>query len=38
VSADGQTRQQLVDIPEPFNYLLGLHVQTRRVYDDDGRR
>ena len=38
IHADGQTRQKLVDIPETFNYLLGLHVQTRRVYDDGGRR
>jgi predicted nucleotidyltransferase len=38
VAADGQTRHQLVGISETFNYLLGLHVQTRRVYDDDGRR
>jgi adenine-specific DNA-methyltransferase len=27
-----------VDLPETFNYLLGLDVQTRRVYDDNGRR
>jgi len=27
-----------VNIPETFNYLLGLHVQTRRVYNDNGRR
>jgi len=32
IHADGQTRERLVDIPETFNYLLGLHVQTRRVY------
>jgi len=32
IHADGQTRQKLVDVPETFNYLLGLHVQTRRVY------
>jgi len=38
IHADGQTRQTLVDIPETFNYLLGLHVHTRRVYDDGGRR
>jgi adenine-specific DNA-methyltransferase len=38
IHADGQTRQKPVDIPETFNYLLGLHVQTRRVYDDGGRR
>ena len=38
IHADGQTRQRVADIPETFNYLLGLHVRTRRVYDDDGRR
>lgn len=27
-----------MDIPETFSYLLGLHVSTRRVYDDSGRR
>ena len=32
------TREKIVDIPETFNYLLGLHVQTRRTYDDGGRR
>jgi adenine-specific DNA-methyltransferase len=36
--ADRQTCRQLLGIPETFNYLLGLHVQRRRVYDDDGRR
>ena len=38
IYADGQIREKVADIPETFNYLLGLHVQTRRVYDDDGRR
>ena len=38
IHADGQTRQQTADIPETFNYLLGLHVETRRVYYDDDRR
>ena len=38
IHADGQTRQQLADIPETFNYLLGLRVETRRVYYDDDRR
>jgi adenine-specific DNA-methyltransferase len=38
IHADGQTREKPVDIPETFNYLLGLHVQTRRVSDDGGRR
>jgi len=38
IHADGQTREKVVDILETFNYLLGLHVRTRRVHDDDGRR
>ena len=38
IHADGQTRQQIADIPETFNYLLGLRVETRRVYYDDDRR
>ena len=38
IFSGGQTRQQIVDIPETFNYLLGLRVETRRVYDDHGRR
>jgi adenine-specific DNA-methyltransferase len=38
IHADGQTRKRVADIPETFNYLLGIHVQTRQVYDDDGRR
>jgi adenine-specific DNA-methyltransferase len=35
---DGETHTQAVDLPETFNYLLGLDVQTRKVYDDKGRR
>ena len=35
-NADGE--DVAVDVPETFNYLLGLAVRTRRVYDDDGRR
>ena len=38
VKADARTRQQIADIPETFNYLLGLRVETRRVYHDDDRR
>ncbi len=38
IHADGQTREKLVDIPETFNYLIGLQVQTRRVYNDGGRQ
>ncbi|MFQ3582669.1 hypothetical protein J8C06_13995 [Chloracidobacterium validum] len=36
--AGGETRVQKVDLPETFNYLLGLDVQTRKVYEDGGRR
>ena len=33
-----QTQTQIVDLPETFNYLLGVSVQTRCcVYDDDRR-
>ena len=35
---DGESRERTVDLPETFNYLLGLDVQTRCVYDDGGRR
>ena len=35
-NADGEDVP--VDLPETFNYLLGLAVRTRRVYDDDDRR
>jgi len=38
IHQDGQTREKAIDIPETFNYLLGLHVETRKVYDDDGRK
>ena len=37
IHADGQTREKVVDIPETFNYLLGLHVKTRRVLYDGNR-
>jgi adenine-specific DNA-methyltransferase len=32
IHRDGETRERPVDLPETFNYLLGLDVQTRRVY------
>ena len=38
IHTNGETREKIVDIPETFNYLLGLHVQTRRIYADEGRR
>jgi len=34
VHRDGETSEQPVDLPETFNYLIGLHVKTRRVYHD----
>ena len=38
IRRDGQTQELIADIPETFNYLLGLHVATRRVHYDEGRR
>jgi adenine-specific DNA-methyltransferase len=38
VTEDGQAKEKPVDLPETFNYLLGLHVKTRRVYHDEKRR
>lgn len=38
IHSNGQTREKTADIPETFNYLMGIHVQKRQVYDDDGRR
>jgi len=38
IHADGQTREKVADVPETFNYLLGLEVQTRKAYDAGGRR
>ena len=35
---DMQTQKQSVDLPETFNYLLGLSVQTRQCLHDDNRR
>ena len=38
VQTNGETQERTADIPETFNYLLGLNVRTRRVYEDEGRR
>lgn len=38
VMKGGESVDRTVDVPETFNYLLGLHVSTRKVFDDDGRR
>ncbi|MDZ7271655.1 MAG: hypothetical protein ONB17_08565 [candidate division KSB1 bacterium] len=35
---DDETRERLVDLPETFTYPLGLDVQTRKTYSDNGRR
>ena len=35
---NGETSEKIVDLPETFNYMLGLHVQTRRACHDEGRR
>jgi adenine-specific DNA-methyltransferase len=37
--AQGQeTKERLVDLPETFNFLLGLHVKTRRIYQNGKRK
>ena len=35
--ANGETRERTADVAETFNYLLGLNVRTRCVYEDDGQ-
>lgn len=38
VHANGVKQERAVDLPETFNYLLGLVVQKREVFDKGGRR
>ena len=38
VHDNGQAGGRAADLPETFNYLLGLRVRTRRVHYDAGRR
>ena len=38
VAENGVNVEKPVDLAETFNYLLGLHVATRRVYDDEGHK
>ena len=38
VHVNGERTERAVDLPETFNYLLGLNVRTRRAYDDGERR
>jgi adenine-specific DNA-methyltransferase len=33
-----ETKKKRVDIPETFNFLLGLHISSRQVYQDGNRR
>ena len=35
---NGEKQERKVDLPETFNYLLGLNIRTRQVYDDADRR
>ncbi|MDD3260007.1 MAG: hypothetical protein PHN97_11215, partial [Smithellaceae bacterium] len=37
IHRDGETRTQAVDLPETFNYLLGLNVRKRFVINDGDR-
>ena len=34
----GKDEPRPVDLPETFNYLIGLHVDSRKVYDNNGTR
>jgi hypothetical protein len=38
IHRDGETREQPVDLPETFAYLIGLDVERREVYYNEGRR
>ena len=38
VHVNGEKRARSVDVAETFNYLLGLNVRKREVYEDNGRR
>ena len=38
LDGNGEGAETAVDLPETFNYLLGLAVSTRRVHHDEGRR
>ncbi len=38
IHADGHMCEKIADIPETFNYLLGMHVQTRQVHYNDGHK
>ena len=37
IYTNGETQERIADIPETFNYFLGLNVRTRKVYENNGR-
>ncbi len=38
IHCNGKVNEKYVDIPETFNYLIGLHVEKRQIYNDDSKR
>ena len=38
IHVNGEKQERTVDLAETFNYLLGLRVRERKVYDNNGRR
>ncbi len=38
IHRDGNTTKKIVDVPETFNYILGLNVTRRQVFQDKDRR
>ncbi|RME57189.1 MAG: site-specific DNA-methyltransferase, partial [Caldilineae bacterium] len=36
IHREGETQAQIVDLPETFNYLMGLDIETRQVYQMGG--
>ncbi len=38
IHRDGEAREQPVDLPETFAYLIGMEVEKRWALDDEGRR
>ena len=38
VHVNGEQKERSVDLPETFNYLLGLNIKTRKTYSNNDRR
>ena len=38
IHSNGKVSEKSIDIPETFNYLIGLHVENRQIYKDEERR